>query len=189
MRVRGVLFKSDDFDEFEFAETVPLHKLKQFNIDEGVLCGYSLLCTIPITVSYLKVDEFAQLHVNYIETLPEESKARSATFKFQLICRDLDIRTLQSHHYFEDGLNEIKNNFPPGVFFRACINCRYSDYEPGGGGTFGSMFCFRGNKEAYLQVKTKSDLFKILSTRSEFVQETHLCPEFDKRFPNQFYRG
>lgn len=190
MRVRGVLFTSEDFEDFEFGETVPVKKLSEFKVHQGSLCGFSLLCTMPMTVSFPDGDRPAQLHINLVVGEPNERDAIDyVDFAFQLICDDLDIRTEKGHGWFEDGLNELQSRFPTGVFFRACISCRYSDYHPGGGGSFGHMACFRGNKEAYLKVKTKSQLFKIWDTLSLYVQETHICPEFEKRLPNQFYRG
>jgi hypothetical protein len=44
-----------------------------------------------------------------------------------------------------------------------------------------------GNKNAYLAVRGKHDLFRIWSTMTEFVQETYLCPEFLKRRPGAGY--
>ena len=190
MKVRGVRFTSEDFEDFEFGETVPIERLDEFQIHQGSLCGFSLLCTMPMTLSFPDGDREGQLHVNLVVGQPNERGALDyCDFAFQLVCGDLDLRTEKGHGFFEDGLIELQSLFPPGVYFRACIGCRYSDYHPGGGGSFGHMACFRGNKEAYMKVKTKSDLFKIWDTLSLYVQETHLCPEFAKRLPNQFYRG
>ncbi len=54
---------------------------------------------------------------------------------------------------------------------------------------FGCMACFRDNKENYLQVSSKADIFRIWDTLTEYVQETYLCPEFQRRRPGTGYRG
>ncbi len=43
-------------------------------------------------------------------------------------------------------------------------------------------------KEEYSQVKDKFDLFQVLD-RAEVVQETYLCPQFEKHLPHTGYRG
>ena len=76
-----------------------------------------------------------------------------------------------------------------GTLMKACINCAFSDYSPVGHGLFGGLACFRGNKAGYRGVTSKGGLFKIWDTMTEFVQETYLCPEFEKRAPGTGYRG
>jgi hypothetical protein len=62
-------------------------------------------------------------------------------------------------------------------------------YSPYGHGLFGGLACFRGNKAGYRAVTGKDDLFAVWDTMTEFVQETHLCPEFERRVPGTGYRG
>ena len=91
--------------------------------------------------------------------------------------------------WFEDELLEIQAALPEGAHVKACINCAFSDYSPYGHGWFGSMACFRDNKEEYLSVKTKGDIFRVWDTLTEYVQETYLCPEYLRRRPGTGYRG
>ncbi|HSY47275.1 MAG TPA: hypothetical protein VLC46_00525 [Thermoanaerobaculia bacterium] len=72
---------------------------------------------------------------------------------------------------------------------RACINCLHSDYSPYGHGLFGYMTCFRNRKAEYLRVKSKDDFWKVHDHFEEMVQETYLCPEFERRVPGTGYRG
>ncbi len=58
-----------------------------------------------------------------------------------------------------------------------------------GHGLFDGLACFRDNKQGYLSVQTKRDLFGIWGTMTEFVQETFRCPEFERRAPGTGYRG
>jgi hypothetical protein len=101
-------------------------------------------------------------------------------------------RTYQSSGrsgWFEDEMLDVQGQLPPGTYLRACITCAYSDYSPIGHGLFGGMACFRDNKAEYLAVRSKADLFRIWGTMTEFVQETYLCPEFERRQPGTGYRG
>lgn len=78
---------------------------------------------------------------------------------------------------------------PEGVFIKACINCRYSDYSPYGHGLFGCMTCFRNIKAEYLKVTTKQEFWSLHGRQDRFVQETYLCGEFERRIPGTGYRG
>jgi hypothetical protein len=53
---------------------------------------------------------------------------------------------------------------------------------------FGGLTCFRDNKTGYRAVNSKSAMFQAWGTMTEYVQETYLCPEFEKRTPGTGYR-
>jgi len=72
---------------------------------------------------------------------------------------------------------------------KACINCLYSDYSPLGHGLFGCMMCFRNLKAEYVKVTTKDELWPIHDRYDRLVQETYLCPDFERRIPGTGYRG
>jgi hypothetical protein len=91
--------------------------------------------------------------------------------------------------WFEDELLGIQAQLPDGVFMRACINCLYSDYSPYGHGLFGCMMCFRNLKAEYLKVTTKDEFWSVHDRCDRQVQETYLCPEFERRVPGTGYRG
>jgi hypothetical protein len=96
--------------------------------------------------------------------------------------------------WFEGEMLDVQGKLPPGTFMKACINCAFSDYSPYGHGLFGNMICFRANKAGYLTLPSgddfcKDDYFAVMSTVSETVQETYLCPEFERRKPGTGYRG
>ena len=84
---------------------------------------------------------------------------------------------------------DIQQQLPAGTYMKACINCAYSDYSPFGRYMTG-MMCFRHNKAAYLAVRDKWDLFRLTDeVQPEYIQEFHLCPEFEGRRPGTGYRG
>jgi hypothetical protein len=90
---------------------------------------------------------------------------------------------------FRDELLDLQKQLPPDTYLKTCINCAFSDYSPAGHGCFGGLACFRDNKAGYAAVASKWDLFRIWNSMTEFVQETHVCPEFERRRPNTGYRG
>ena len=56
------------------------------------------------------------------------------------------------------------------------------------------MICFRANKAGYLALPSGGDFekdayFDVMATVSEMVQETYVCPEFERRMPGTGYRG
>lgn len=70
---------------------------------------------------------------------------------------------------------------------RICFTCAFSDYHPGGQSLSGSLACFRDNKAGYLSIQGKA-VMSIWHTRTEYVQEWFLCPEFQRRTPGTGYR-
>lgn len=54
---------------------------------------------------------------------------------------------------------------------------------------FAGEACFRDNKAAYQAVSNKRELLQAWDTRTEFVRETHLCPDYQRRRPHAGYRG
>ncbi len=91
--------------------------------------------------------------------------------------------------WFEDELLSIQAQLSEGVFIKSCINCLYSDYSPAGHGLFGGMMCFRNLKGEYRKVKSKQDFWALYGRQDRYVQETYLCPEFERRIPGTGYRG
>jgi hypothetical protein len=99
------------------------------------------------------------------------------------------VRTAHAHGYFETALADIQRQLPPGLTLKACISCAFSDYSPAGNGLFAGLACFRDNKEAYLAVSTKWQMFQVWDTLTEFVPEIYLCPSYQQRGPHAGYRG
>jgi hypothetical protein len=91
--------------------------------------------------------------------------------------------------WFEDELLDILKALPKGMYFRSCFTCAFSDYSPAGNRLFGDLACFRDNKENYRQVSSKQELLALWDSKTEFVQETHLCSAYERRQPGVGYRG
>jgi hypothetical protein len=100
---------------------------------------------------------------------------------------DLRVRSRGTSGWWEDELLDIARALPADTYLKICFSCLYSDYSPYGHGSFGCLTCHRGHKSQYLAVRTKADYFHVPAT--ETVQETYLCPEFERRIPGTGYRG
>lgn len=189
MKVRGVEFSGERFDDFT-AEDTELALLTDFNFNLGDLCDYSLKWTMPIPISENGNMIKATLRGEIILGVPTERgwiDRQDVTFSL-----DYNGKTFQSNGksgWFETELLEIQKALPPGILMKACITCALSDYSPYRHSLFGCLACFRGNQKAYLEVNNKYDLFAVWDTLTEFVQETYLCPQFLPRQKGAGYRG
>jgi hypothetical protein len=187
--LRGVEFVGRDFDSLEPTGAAP-EQLRQFTLNQGCLCSCRIECRIPVPVH-------------------DRGKLLEGSLSVELVLGDavlkggLDREQLQivfeynaqqfdgsgTSGWFEDELLGIQAQMSEGVFIKACINCLYSDYSPYGHGLFGSMMCFRNLKAEYLKVTTKQEFWSVHGRQDRFVQETYLCPDFQRRTPGTGYRG
>ncbi|QEL17834.1 DUF6304 family protein [Limnoglobus roseus] len=190
MVVRGVRFHGNDFDGFEPLGVTDPAQLATFTLLHGSLCFCTLEADIPIPVVTPTgtVDGLLTFELVLGEPLPtgqmdRERLALRLTFGGQTHASD------GTSGWFEDEMLDVQRKLPPGTFLKACINCAFSDYSPCGHGLFGGLACFRDNKTGYRAVTGKDALFVVWDTMNEFVQETHLCSEFERRVPGTGYRG
>ena len=193
MRLRGVEFSGTMFDDFEPDAETDASALTSFHINQyNELCACRIEWEMPLRVVEDGEEKRAALHGHIVLGVPGE---RGGLDKLELrLTLSVDGKEYSGSGrigYFEDELLEIQNALPENTDIKACITCAFSDYFPAGSGMFGCMGCFRDKKEAYLQVKGKDDLFNLWQTAddAEFVQETYLCPEFQRREPGTGYRG
>jgi hypothetical protein len=190
MIVRGVEFCGEDFDFLAPAEDTDRAQLARLTLASGYLCSCEIACEIPVPVvsGADLLPGVLLMHLVLGDPKPSGALDRE-DLRLELKLGDNSFSSRGQSGYFEDELRDIQAALPPGVYMKACINCGLSDYFPAGQGLFGDLACFRDNKEAYRRVESKRDLFAIWATRTEFVQETYLCPEFERRRPGAGYRG
>jgi hypothetical protein len=89
---------------------------------------------------------------------------------------------------FAGALAEIQRQLPPGSYLKSCLSCAFSDYSPAAGtdtgpgnGLFGGLTCFRDAKDAYRGAADKDAVLGLWDRSSGPVQETHRCPDFERR--------
>ena len=90
---------------------------------------------------------------------------------------------------FEEALLNISKLISPEYYMKCCFTCQYSDYSPYGNDSFGTMLCYKKQKEDYLKVHNKREYFQYLTNDYEVCQETDLCMEYDIRMKCEGYRG
>jgi Family of unknown function (DUF6304) len=189
LSLRGVAFMGRDFDSLEPTGAAP-EQLRRFTLSQGCLCSCRIECRIPVPIHERGKLLDGTLSVELVLGAPTPNGGLD---REQLrIILEYDGRRIAgtgTSGWFEDELLGIQAQLPEGVLIKACINCLYSDYSPYGHGLFGCMMCFRNLKAEYLKVTTKQEFWSVHGRQDRFVQETYLCPEFERRIPGTGYRG
>jgi hypothetical protein len=190
MVVRGVRFQGNDFDGFEPQDVSDPAMLRSFTFLHGSLCFCTIEADIPVPVMTPSgaVEGSLTFELELGEPLRTGQMGRER-LKLRLAVNGQTFSSEGRTGWFEGEMLDLQGKLPPGTFMKACINCAFSDYSPYGHGLFGGLACFRGKKAGYRAVTGKDDLFAVWDTMTEFVQETHLCPEFERRAPGTGYRG
>lgn len=189
VRVRGVDFAGGDFDSLSPVEGTPAAQLGQFTFHDGDLCSCRIECEIPVPIGgRIEVEGVLRVDLVLGDPAPNGGLDRE-DLRLTLHFDGLSFASPGTSGWFEDELLAIQAQLPEGVFIRACINCLYSDYSPYGHGLFGWMMCFRNRKAEYLRVRTKAEFWSVYDRYDRLVQETYLCPEFERRVAGTGYRG
>lgn len=195
MVVRGVRFQGNDFDGFEPQSVSDPAQLSSFTFLHGSLCFCTIEADIRISVVTpdRTMDGLLTFELELGELVPTGQMDRER-LQLHLTVNDQTFCSDGKSGWFEDEMLDLQRKLPPGTFIKSCINCAFSDYSPYGHGLFGSMICFRANKQGYLALPAGEDFskdayFDVMGTVPEMVQETYLCPEFERRKPRTGYRG
>lgn len=190
LTVRGVELSGPAFDSLYPPPDATPEQLGQFTLCQGSLCACRIECRMPVPVE--ENGRIVEGFLNVDLTLGNPT-ANGGTDRDELrIALEYAGRRIAgtgTSGWFEDELLDIQKQLPAGVHMKACINCLYSDYSPAGHGSFGGMMCFRNLKADYLKVKSKAEFWPVLHRCDRIVQETYLCPEFERRVPGTGYRG
>lgn len=183
LRVRGVDFAT--YVDFDFEPQLLLNEAsrQQFLWEAGTyLRDFSL--SFSLTVPVTSEEGTVLSRIEFV--LERGSNSMAAKTTLTLHWADVAYTVSANYNELECLLNELAKLLPSGVYLRNCYNCLYSDYSPSGKSGFGDMECHRREKAAYLLVKTKQDYFRLRNV--ERVQETYLCPEWEKRVAGTGYR-
>ena len=190
MVVRGIEFTGRMFDDWEPSTTAPSPQLTNFPLNRGELCSYTLECEIPVSV--VKAGQTTQailrVHLELGEPHANGGVDREG-LKLALGINSQSYESSGKSGWFEDELVDIQAMLPADDHMKCCFTCAYSDYSPAGHGLFGGLICFRNHKREYLSLAGKQAVFQLIEKTKEIVQETYLCPEFEKRVSGTGYRG
>lgn len=178
MVVRGVEFEGNDFDSF-----TPVNQElgSQFAFRNGDLCGYSINCDIPVIAAGSGQEKVVALHV--LLDLGEPTAEGRIDKEDLILTLEVEREALKSSGksggFFELEMLDIQRLLPARTYMKCCFNCAFSGYSPGGNGMW-LMFCHRNHKEEYLKANDKSEWFRLIDLAAGRVQETYLCPEFQR---------
>lgn len=192
MIVRGFEFKGNMLDDWEPTDKGNPELSNLFSIHPFFNQLYQFQLEFDISVPVIKQGEILQgllrvrLGMAGVETVFAGGREE---LTIELHVDKQKFISCGKHGWFENELQEIKNAMPENMYIKSCFNCAFSDYSPAGFGLFGNLACFRNTKNEYLSLKGKAAYFQLQDQIAEFVQETYLCPEFEKRIPGTGYRG
>ncbi|MEV0740745.1 DUF6304 family protein [Streptomyces sp. NPDC050549] len=191
--IRGVRFEGDSMDGLGTLDGEPPEF--PFAFFDGALCSCLLEWEVPVPVTVGEQGvRTAVLHCALRLGAPA-GPGRGLDAETLITTLRLDgheYRNAEGHDDFEDALNELQRRLPPGVRLRSCVACAWSDYHPVGHGLMNDLACFRDARDVYRLVEGKygpDNIFDAWGARTEFVQETWLCGEFEHRAGNTGYRG
>jgi hypothetical protein len=181
VRVRGVDFAGPDFDSLRPAPGQEADAAA-FDLHNGELSSCTMCWTVPLTVVVGERSTAGTLDCRLLLAAPSRQRRYLAVELHLTLCfEDTRVPTRGPHGDFEGALDELHRELPAEVFLKTCISCAWSDYNPASALLFGAMSCFRADKDAYRSVRDKEDLLELLDADPPQVQETWLCPEYERR--------
>jgi hypothetical protein len=190
IEIRDVVFEGEDLDSLSpVADTKP-QSLQQFQIHQECLCDcrFDVEISIQVTTPNGVEDGLIKAWLDLGKPSSEggirgRSRKTSTQIPRPRIRINRQKRLVRGRAF--GTRKTITHRMPHEALHHMCV-FRYSPY---GHGMFGCLACFRGNKAEYSQVKSKGDMFRVWRTLTEYVQETHLCEEYELRKPGTGYRG
>lgn len=187
MKLRGVEFTGRHLNDWEPDDQADMTLLQQFPLHSTFreLSDYTLIWEMPVPVIVQTERLQGMLHVHLVQGAP---RPRGEEVHLRLVIAGSSFSSHPTDD-FECALLDLATQLPEGISIQTCFFCAFSDYSPSGKDMFGDLACFRDNKQQYLAVRSKWDLFAIWRTQTEGVQETYHCREFAKRKPGTGYRG
>ena len=189
MVLRGLEFSGSDFEGFEPPPGLDAATRASFSLVFGELAD----CVIEweMSMGVMVGDRVTEGHLAARLSLGPGGPRGGLTHETLRLVLRWEAWVVESRErgWFEDALADLQEQLPEGVSLRCCFACALSGYQPSGHGLFGGLACFRDNKDRYVTVRTLEDFSRIWPTLTEWVQETFVCPEFQRRAPGVSYRG
>ena len=177
MRLRGVQLVGtlDDLDPVESSSPE-----SRFALSDGRLTGAALEWRIPMRLD--SGSGAVQTGGLYVCLDYSRSEGRIAMV---LRVAGVEYRSRWLQNRFDEAIGDLREQLPRGLRPRMCHACGLAEYSNLGYGTFGELACFRDTPEAIRQVNAsqgsafKTGLFRLWPEVTEFVEETHLCPDYE----------
>lgn len=184
--IRGVRFEGETMDTLGALTGEPPEPAFTFTDGDLFDCLVEWGLTMPVDVAG-QGERIATVHCALQLGYPMAGEHLTVTLR------------LDGHDYtagplydFEEALHEIGRALPRAARLKACISCVWSDYHPVGHAIMTGLACFRGVKDIYRRCDGKkgpNGILTIWPRRTEFVQETWVCEQFEHRTSDLGYRG
>lgn len=191
LTVRGVSFVGTDFDDLKPQDQeLDLKELPFTLTPGGELCQCQIGLDMPVELADGELLEQGILHV-WLELgrAREDGGLDKESVTIRLGHHGRVYSSGLSEGWFEVALDKLGASLPEGVYIKSCVNCAYSDYHPAGSPMFGGLACFRDVKVEYGLINGKAGLMDLWGHKTQLVQETHVCPQFERRKAGTGYRG
>lgn len=186
--IRGIEFSYTDIFYIRLKEPQIARQHPSFHtfmVDDEDLYSFTVDYEMPILVVQDSRTQNAALHVHLEMSAPDRLWNGQIQLRLSVGADSFQTRLINDD--IEVALLDLESALPQNTYLKCCFFCNFSDYSPYGKNAYGDMACHRNNKQEYLAVQTKRDYFAVPVT--ETVQETYLCPEFEKRKKGTGYRG
>jgi hypothetical protein len=181
--IRGAAF-SGLLDELRPVR--PLPPDAPFVFYESYGASYLSSCTFEWTMPVL-LDGPAHVRAAEIACTLRIGEPEDTSQELRLVLREggAIVAAVITEANFEDGMSQLtRESLPRGVSLRACATCRLAGYHAGEGSPFlGGLGCFRGSQAEFLAARGKPARGRMWENRTEYVLETHICPEYSARTP------
>ncbi len=151
------------------------------------LTNFSLHFQLPMRFSINHVGEFLNLTCE-LTVRTDEDQYSCSFLRCKLLVNNTEIN-LPNAGTIEGAIVQLNDLLPETIKFIGCYNCKFSDYSIYGQQFWGSMLCFKNNKEAYSKVTGKDEFMEIMDEFDQLVPESYFCDEFEERPKNTGYRG
>ncbi|OQP57646.1 hypothetical protein A3860_08420 [Niastella vici] len=202
--IDGVVFSGSEFDDlsvddkskytaeqlagFTFLRT-PIYQTDRF---AETLCN----CLFEIAVPQVIIDRLNNLQfysdLKIEISLGNARNDRPGTgIEYEHVTLSLEIADkiyTGTSGYFESCFDGIRDQIRDEYHLKNCYGCMYGDYSVYGQGSFGTMLCFRNQKEEYSKV-TNKDEYMELDAPYRHVQEIYCCDQYEIRKKGAGYRG
>jgi hypothetical protein len=170
MVLRGLEFSGSDFDALTAPPGLDAATRASFSLVFGELADCVIEWAMPLSIAVGDRVTEARLEARLVLG-PGGPNGGLTHETLRLVLRwEGGLVESRERGWFEDALADFQAQLPEGVSMRCCFACAFSDYHPAGHGLFGGLACFRDNKEGYLAVRGKRDLWPVWRTMTEFVQ-------------------
>ncbi len=185
MVVREIRFIGSDFDGLKPVVKGNPDSLNSFVIHCGCLCDCIIEWEMPIPIVVDERVSHGTLHARLKlgKPRPHDCSIDEEALQLSLHYKDKSFFSCGKHGWFDDELEEIKAQLPDEMYLKVCHRCAFGHYPAAGYGLFGGLACFRNQKDEAREAKYKTAAYwQLFETGvTEWVQETYLCPEFERR--------